>query len=106
LDPEKAISVSTTEPRKDSRPKDRWMVPVILGAAGVVAASTGVVVHALGRSDEEEAVARCPSRSECDPLVEKRGNDGIFQQKVGVGMMVGGGVALGAGVVWYFLTQP
>jgi hypothetical protein len=85
---------------------NHWVAPVVVGGIGVVVLGAGVVVHAIGRTDEEDAIAQCATRTACAPAVEQLGNDGIYKQKLGVGLMVGGGVALGAGVAWYLLSRP
>ncbi len=91
---------------KPSEPGNYWLGPVILGGVGVVAAGAGVVVHAIGSSDEDTAAENCPTRRECSQADEDLGNSGIFKQKLGVGLMIGGAAAIGGGVAWYFLAKP
>lgn len=91
------------KPEPDS---NHWVGPVILGGVGVAAVTTGIIVHTIGSSDEQAAEDACPSRLQCDPAIEEKGNSGIFKQKLGVGLIIGGAAAIGGGIAWYFLTAP
>jgi len=94
------------EPAKPAESKNHWVGPVIVGGVGLAATVTGVVLHSMGSSDEQDAEDACPTRQKCDPGVEEMGNSGIQKQKIGVGLIIGGGVAMAGGVAWYFLTKP
>lgn len=83
-----------------------WVGPAIVGGVGVLAAGTGVVVHAIGDADEDAAAEQCPARVYCSREVEEQGNSGIFKQKLGVGMMIGGAAAVGGALAWFLLAQP
>ena len=94
-------------PEPTPEPSDSfWVGPAIVGGAGVIAAGTGVVVHAIGDADEDAAAEKCPERVGCSLEVEEQGNDGIFKQKLGVGLMIGGTAAVGGALAWFLLAQP
>jgi len=103
---EKAQPTQEAAPAKSEPSSHYWIGPVIVGGVGVAAVVSGVVLHSIGSSDEQEAEEACPTRRDCSPSVEDQGNSGIFKQKVGVGLMIGGGTAIAGGVAWYFLTKP
>lgn len=91
---------------KPAESNNHWIGPAVVGGVGLAAAVTGIVLHSIGSSDEQEAEDACPTRQQCSQSVEDQGNSGIFKQKLGVGLIVGGGVAVAGGVAWYFLTKP
>lgn len=94
-------------PATPEEPNDkRWVGPVIVGGVGLAATVTGIVLHSIGSSDEQDAEDACPTRYRCSQSVEDLGNSGIFKQKLGVGLIIGGGVAMAGGVAWYFLSSP
>lgn len=93
-------------PASPAEPRNHWIGPAIVGGAGLAAAVTGVVLHSSGSSDEEKAAEACPTRQQCSQRVEDQGNRGILKQKIGVGLIIGGGAAVAGGVAWYFLTKP
>jgi hypothetical protein len=93
-------------PKPPPEPKNRWIGPVVVGGVGLAATVSGVVLHSVGSSDEQAAEDACPTRQECEKSVEEQGNSGIFKQKLGVGLIIGGGVAMAGGVAWYLLTGP
>jgi len=105
---EPAQKAPPAEAAAAAKPDDSnyWIGPVIVGGVGVAAVVGGVVLHSIGSSDEQAAEDACPTRRDCSQSVEDQGNSGIFKQKVGVGLMIGGGVAIAGGVAWYFLTKP
>lgn len=102
---QKAQPTQEAAPAKPESSSNHWIGPVIVGGVGVAAVVSGVVLHSIGSSDEQEAEDACPTRRDCSPNVEEQGNSGITKQKVGVGLMIGGGAAIAGGVAWYFLTK-
>lgn len=106
-DPEPApASVETAAPAEAVESDRHWIGPLVVGGVGLAATVTGVVLHSIGSSDEQDAEEACPTRRQCPHSVEELGNSGIFKQKVGVSLIIGGGVTMAGGVVWYFLTKP
>jgi tetratricopeptide (TPR) repeat protein len=99
--------VPTNEPSPDTHKAGRiWVGPLIIGSVGLIAAGTGIIVHNIGRSDEQEAESVCPIRDQCqNPAVLQQGNDGISKQKLGVGLMIGGAAAIGGGLAWFLLSD-
>lgn len=101
--PASAEAPATAKPAESN---NHWIGPVVVGGVGVAAAVSGIVLHSIGSGDEQDAENACPTRQQCSQSVEDMGNSGILKQKIGVGLIIGGGVAVAGGVAWYFLTKP
>ncbi len=79
--------------------------PWVLVGIGGAAVIGSIALYAAGISDVSSAADACPTRVECQPDVAKKGNDGRSLEAVG-GIVGGVGLAaIGAGVLWYVLSQ-
>lgn len=102
-----APATTTTAPAEQQPANDSyWIGPVILGGAGAVAAVVGPFVWLSGKGDEDDADKECPTRRDCAKAVEQLGNDGIFKEKLGAGLVIGGLAAVGGAFAWYMLAKP
>ncbi|MBW2455589.1 MAG: hypothetical protein JRI68_13805, partial [Deltaproteobacteria bacterium] len=77
-----------------------WIVVGVGGAAAVV----GAVLLGVGSSKVNDAESKCPSHDECDNEDARAlGNEGLTLQRAGGGVFAVGLLAIGGGLVWYFL---
>ncbi len=76
---------------------------VVIGVGGA-AAIAGAVLLGVGSSKISDAESICPSHDQCDDLEARElGNDGLTLQRAGGGVFAVGLLAIGGGLVWYFL---
>jgi tetratricopeptide (TPR) repeat protein len=78
--------------------------PWILVGAGAALTIAGVVMLAVGIDKINEADDECPNRKNCDPEIADLGNEGRTLQGIGIAGAAVGVAAVGAGLLWYFLT--
>src|SRR5688572_27310400 len=62
-EPAPAPAEARDKPPDDT--KNHWIGPVVVGGVGLAATVSGIVLHSMGTSDEQEAADACPTRQEC-----------------------------------------
>jgi hypothetical protein len=69
-----------------------------------VAVIAGSVLLGVGSGKVNDAELLCPSHTDCDNEEARLlGNDGLTLQRAGGGVFAVGLLAIGGGLVWYFL---
>jgi hypothetical protein len=97
-----AAAAGSTEIVRPSHSNPGPWIVIGLGAAAVVGS---VVLYAIGIPDVTTAARTCPDRKGCPADVANEGNQGRSLEATG-GLVGGVGlVAIGTGILWYFLSH-
>jgi tetratricopeptide (TPR) repeat protein len=99
--PSAPASTTPAEPATDKakRSPGPWVLIGVGGAALVV----GAIGLAANKKKLDDATAECPSRNDCTPDVESRGNDARAALTASGVVASAGALLVGGGIVWYVL---
>jgi hypothetical protein len=101
-------AVPSSVPSSGARDRDWVLGAAVLGATGVVAIGSGVLLGLSAHRQYEAALDRdCDSTStppRCNPTGFEETNQAVMRGKLATGMLVAGAVFAGAGAVMYVMA--